>query len=123
MVTIVVATAVALTLACVILFMFRSTDSDQLVEPRFAPLTMSVQIICGDCAGDGSLPVRTSLDRKGHCAQCGGSSYLLASIAASSSALMRAEHLRELQARSSRSRILPFKAPVSRGSRPRKIAV
>lgn len=123
MVTIAVVTAVALILACVALFMWRSAEPDQLVERRRQPLTMAVQIICGDCAGDGRLPIRTSLDRNGHCAQCGGSNYLLASIAASNAALMRAEQLREVHARSSRGRVIPFKAPVSRGSRSKKIAV
>lgn len=123
MVTIIVVTAVALTLACMVLFMWRSINPDQLVQPRPAPLTMAVQVICGDCAGDGRLPIRTSLDRSGHCARCGGSSYLLASIVASISAQVRAEQLREVHARSSRGRVIPFKAPVSRRPHSTKIAV
>ena len=39
----------------------------------------AVQIICGDCSGDGISPFKTFMDRHGHCERCGGSSYLLAS--------------------------------------------
>lgn len=54
-------------------------DGSQLSEPRTAPLTIGVQIICGDCSGEGESPVKTYLDRHGNCLQCGGHSYMLAS--------------------------------------------
>lgn len=123
MVTIIVATAIALTLACVVLLRPWSIDPDQLVQRRPPPLTMSVQIICGDCSGEGYRPNRTYLDLTGHCAQCGGSSYELASIVAFYSAQARAERLREAHAGSSFGRVIPFEAPGSRASRPKKIAV
>ncbi len=50
------------------------------VQADRPPLHYSaVQIICGDCSGDGIMPVKTFMDRSGHCEQCGGASYLLAS--------------------------------------------
>src|SRR5690349_9191807 len=39
----------------------------------------AVQIICGDCAGEGISPVKTFMDRHGHCDRCGSASYILAS--------------------------------------------
>lgn len=39
----------------------------------------AVQIICGDCSGEGITPMKTFMDRHGHCERCGGASYLLAS--------------------------------------------
>lgn len=38
-----------------------------------------VQIICGDCSGEGVSPKKTFMDRSGQCDQCGGASYVLAS--------------------------------------------
>ena len=51
----------------------------QLSEPRLSIVTVGVQIICGDCSGNTDRPLKTYLDRHGHCAQCGGHSYMLAS--------------------------------------------
>lgn len=121
--TIIVATAIALGLACLVLLKSRSVDPDQLVQHRRAPLMMGVQIICGDCSGESYRPNRTYLDLNGHCAQCGGSNFLLASIVASHRARARAERLREVHSGPSRGRVIPFEAPVSRASRSRKIAV
>ena len=39
----------------------------------------AVQIICGDCAGEGISPVKTFMDRNGRCSRCRGASYVLAS--------------------------------------------
>jgi len=39
----------------------------------------AVQIICGDCGGEGISPLKTFMDRHGHCERCGGASYILAS--------------------------------------------
>jgi len=50
------------------------------VQPDKPSLHYSaVQIICGDCSGDGISPMKTFMDRHGHCERCGGASYLLAS--------------------------------------------
>ena len=50
------------------------------VHPERAALHYSpVQIICGDCAGDGLSPLKTFMDRAGRCERCGGMSYVLAS--------------------------------------------
>lgn len=116
MITILVLAAIALGLACLMLIQCRTSDPDQLFQRRAEPLMMPVQIICGDCAGNGRRPVRTNLDRTGRCAQCGGRSYLLASIAASN-------RVREGRAGSTRSRVIPFKGPIPRASRSKKIAV
>lgn len=56
----------------------RFIDSSQLSEPRPAAVVLGVQIICGNCAGEADLPVKTYLDRLGNCTQCGGRSYILA---------------------------------------------
>src|SRR5262249_14748171 len=49
-----------------------------LVERRVPVTSVAVQIICGDCCGDESLPRKTFLDQSGKCHQCGGTSYVLA---------------------------------------------
>jgi hypothetical protein len=84
---------------------------------------LGVQIICGDCSGESYRPNRTYLDLNGHCARCGGSSYLLASIVASYRAQARAQRLREVHSGSSRGRVIPFESPVARASRSKRIAV
>ncbi len=121
--TIIVVTAIALTLACLVLLKSRTIDPDQLVQRRRVPLTLGVQIICGDCSGESYQPNRTYLDLNGHCARCGGSNYLLASVVASYRAQARAQRFREVHAGSSRGRVIPFEGPVSRASRAKRIAV
>jgi hypothetical protein len=61
-------------------FLARRTNSDssRLMEARSEIVMTGVQIICGDCAGEGRIPVKTFLDKNGNCSQCGGHSYLLA---------------------------------------------
>ena len=61
------------------LFKFATRQKQTLSEPRAQRLTIGVQIICGDCCGEGETPVKTYLDRTGNCAQCGGQSFMLAS--------------------------------------------
>lgn len=53
-------------------------DSSPLSEPRSTVVSIGIQIICGDCAGEKDPPVKTYLDRFGNCGQCGGHSYILA---------------------------------------------
>lgn len=53
-------------------------DSSQLTEVRADIVTTGVQLICGNCSGEGSIPVKTYLDRSGNCSRCGGHSYVLA---------------------------------------------
>ncbi len=68
-----------LVMALVYFLSSKSTaDSSTLSEPRSTVVTMGVQIICGDCAGEKDPPVKTYVDRSGNCAQCGGQSYILA---------------------------------------------
>lgn len=114
---------IALGFALVVFLLSRSTDPDQLYQPRAEPLMMGVPIICGDCAGEGRLPARTLLDRTGHCARCGGHSYLLASIAGAHLAQATAERLTEERSKSRHGRVIPFQAPASQKSRSSKIAV
>jgi len=123
MFTLLVTAAIALTLAYIALNRSRSIDCDQLAQPRATPLTMGVQIICGDCGGEGYQPKRTYLSRNGNCAQCGGSSYVLASIVACQRAQARAQRLREVQALSRSGRVIPFEAPGARAPMPERIAV
>ena len=61
------------------LFKFVTRNKRTLSEPRAQRLTIGVQIICGDCSGEGETPFKTYLDRTGNCAQCGGRSFMLAS--------------------------------------------
>ena len=61
------------------LLKFATPKEGSLNEPRANQLTIGVQIICGDCSGDAERPVKTYLDRRGNCAQCGGRSFMLAS--------------------------------------------
>lgn len=124
MLTIIVTIAIAFALACVVIMITsRVADVDQLGERRRTPLMMGVQIICADCAGEGYQPCRTFLDRNGCCAQCGGSSFLLASIVAAHRIRIREEQLTGLQPGPSRGRVLPFEVPSARVTRRRKLAV
>ena len=121
MLIIVVGTVIALALTYLILTKTKQTDPNKLNEKRYAPVTVGVQIICGDCAGDNPIPVKTYLDHSGNCTQCGGASFLLAS-----SLGLHAEHARlmrvaELAGASSGRRVIPFEAP-QRASRSEKIA-
>ena len=69
----------AVCLMTIIVLKMRVNHSGQLVEPRSAILSIGVQIICGDCSGDGDRPIKTYLSRTGNCFRCGGRSYILAS--------------------------------------------
>ena len=122
MLTIIVATVIALSLACLVLIKSRATDAAQLEERRPGLLTVGVQIICGDCCGENELPIKTYLNRYGNCSECGGNSYLLASAVAMNNLFARSVRMRETQVASSNGRVLPFEAPASRTSR-EKIAV
>lgn len=123
MLTIMVATVIALSLAGLVLMKSRVTESGQLEQPRPALLTIGVQIICGDCSGEDRHPVKTYMNRYGSCSQCGGNSYLLASAVAANVLFSRAARLREAQIASSHGRVIPFEMPGSRASRSEKIAV
>jgi|SRR6185503_8103398 hypothetical protein len=123
MLTIIVATVIALSLACLVLIKSRAADSAQLEQPRPGLLKVGVQIICGDCSGENDLPIKTYLNRYGSCSECGGTSYLLASAVAMNALMSRAMRMRGAQVASSNGRVLPFEAPGSRTSRSEKIAV
>lgn len=123
MLTISVATVIALSLACVVLMKSRSADSAHLEQARPGLLTIGVQILCGDCSGEDEHPIKTYMNRYGSCSQCGGASYLLASVVAANSVLARAARLRDAQIASSHGRVVPFEAPGSRTSRSERIAV
>lgn len=122
MLTIMVAAAFTLGLACAFLMRFRTADPAQLQQSRAALLTVGVQIICGNCSGDEDHPVKTYMDRSGSCAKCGGTSYLLASALAANSVMLREARLRDRQIAASHGRVIPFEVPVSR-SRSERIAV
>lgn len=123
MLTIMMATVVALGLAGLVLLKSRVSDSQQLDQPRPDLLTIGVQIICGDCAGEESQPVKTYMNRYGSCSQCGGTSYLLASTVAANGLAYRLSKLRESQIAASNGRVLPFEVPGTRTTRSEKIAV
>ncbi len=48
------------------------------VSRASVPHVTSTQIVCGDCAGDATFPVKTLLTSIGTCSRCGGGSYVLA---------------------------------------------
>ena len=123
MLTIMMATMIALGLASVVLMKSRSSDPAQLDQPRPGLMTIGIQIICGNCSGEGERPIKTYLDRSGNCAQCGGSSYLLAAAVGVNIALLRASRLRDAHIGSSHGRVIQFEAPGSRASRSERIAV
>ena len=77
----IVITAVSILLFAVVYTLSRGGAHHQwqLSESRSSIVTVGVQIICGDCSGNTDRPLKTYLDRHGHCAQCGGRSYMLAS--------------------------------------------
>ena len=77
MLIIVAATITVIALTTLILMKSHKTDPAQLSEPRTSMVILGVQIICGDCSGDESRPLKTYLDRHGNCSQCGGHSYIL----------------------------------------------
>jgi len=52
---------------------------DPLVTPR-AGSVLRTMIVCGDCAGDDANPRKTLLAADGTCSECGGRSYVLASM-------------------------------------------
>jgi hypothetical protein len=121
MLTIISTVTIALALTLVFILKARRTDARRLDETRGALLMVGVQIICGNCSGDGESPNRTYLDRYGNCAECGGHSYLLASSLALNSAALTAARLIQTRA-ASHGRVLPFEAR-TRESRSEKIAV
>jgi hypothetical protein len=120
MLTIIGATAISLALTLLVIFKTRKTDNARVEEQHGALLMVGVQIICGDCSGEGDSPVRTYMDRYGNCAQCGGHSYLLASSLALNSSALRAARLVQAYSAATNGRVLPFE---TRGSRSAKIAV
>jgi len=61
--------------------------------------TIGVQIICGDCAGDGLIPHKTYLTVKGRCDVCGGASFVLASELAINQLFARRVAARKSQTR------------------------
>lgn len=122
MLIIIAATVIALGLASLLVFKGPKTDHSQLNEPHAAIPTMGIQIICGDCAGDGLSPYKTYLDHNGNCHMCGGHSYELASTLAVHALQARAARMAESQNVAGSGRVIPFEVP-ARASRSEKIAV
>ncbi|HQZ81617.1 MAG TPA: hypothetical protein PLR83_00225 [Pyrinomonadaceae bacterium] len=50
------------------------------ISPASIPAVTATRIVCGDCAGDETLPRKTMLTADGRCAECGGRSYIPASV-------------------------------------------
>ncbi|HET9530715.1 MAG TPA: hypothetical protein VFQ92_10205 [Blastocatellia bacterium] len=122
MITMVVATVIALAITGVITMWSRKADPAQLTEPRTSLLTLGVQIICGNCAGEGEIPQKTYLDRFGNCEQCGGHSYMLAANRAISLQQIGLAQMKESEPQSAR-RVLPFEVGLARVSRVKRVAV
>jgi hypothetical protein len=122
MLTIISAVTIALALSWILILKARRTNPVRLDEARGELLMVGVQIVCGNCCGDGESPNRTYLDRYGNCAECGGYSYVLASSLALNSAALKAARLVQGQSAASNGRVLPFEVR-PRESRSEKIAV
>jgi hypothetical protein len=90
-------------------------DSSKLSEPRHGLLAVGVQIICGNCSGDGDRAVKTYLSRAGNCAQCGGTSYILASDLAWRAHNALATRRQRYEAVAGSGRVLPFNLPLASG--------
>ena len=90
-------------------------DSSKLSEPRHGLLAVGVQIICGNCSGDGDRAVKTYLSRAGNCAQCGGTSYILASDLAWRAHIPAAIRRQGYEAVTAGGRVLPFNLPLASG--------
>jgi hypothetical protein len=52
----------------------------ETISKSSAPRITATQIVCGNCAGDDLLPIRTFVTADGCCSRCGGRSFELASI-------------------------------------------
>lgn len=91
-----------------------NSSSPQLQSRRSRVMMTAVQIVCGDCAGDGERPIRTCLDESARCELCGGRSYVLASELAANSLRLRAARA------GAGGRVLNFESPLS--SRRRAVA-
>ena len=120
MVILIAATAVLLT-AVWFFLSARKFKATGLKQRRSTMVALGVQIICGDCAGDGETPRKTYLDQSGRCNVCGGQSFLLASTSALN-ALRTAARTTAYEPSDSSRRVLPFESPNSRGNRSEKIA-
>lgn len=59
--------------------LIRALRSPRQPIERAAVRARPVLIICGECSGDADIPHKTQMDIHGHCASCGGASYILAS--------------------------------------------
>lgn len=55
----------------------RRHHAERRVRPRPATPRHEVRIICGDCAGDGIVPILTFQTADDRCGRCGGRSYVL----------------------------------------------
>lgn len=81
MVSIAAGAAFALALICIARIKTGALNGgrEYLAHPRARLPLIGVQIICGDCSGDGVQPIKTYMDQGGMCGNCGGKSYMLAS--------------------------------------------
>jgi cbb3-type cytochrome oxidase cytochrome c subunit len=105
MIMIIVSLILAIVVASAML-LSHNAEQARLMEPRSSIITMGIQIICGNCAGDADRPERTYLDRDGNCSQCGGHSYVLASSLYAGSASYRTGNI--LQPELVNAKVLPF---------------
>lgn len=94
--------------------------SEQLAEPRHVFARIGVQIICGDCSGESDPPIKTHMDRSGHCELCGGVSFILASNRGAHPRRLRLP-IEPFEAKSP-SRVYAFEPRASREARSRKLA-
>jgi hypothetical protein len=75
----IVVSIIALAAAGLFIWKRNIENSAQLLYSRSYLKTLGVQIVCGNCAGDGEMAVRTFLDINGNCSQCAGTSFVPAS--------------------------------------------
>ena len=88
----------ALTVAGFLICKRNIGNSAQMLSSRPYLQTLGVQIVCGNCAGEGELAKRTFLDIHGNCSQCAGTSYVPASTLGVYALLARQTQMYEDQA-------------------------
>ncbi len=111
----------ALAIAAFTMYKFSYRRDADLVEARPSLPTLGIQIICGDCSGDGDIPAKTYMDRVGKCNQCGGTSFVVAATRAIYAFPQMHARLQE-STKASIGQLLVFESPESVEKRVPRVA-
>jgi hypothetical protein len=111
----------ALAIAAFTIYKFSYRRDEDLLEARPSLPTLGIQIICGDCSGDGEIPAKTFMDRAGTCNQCGGTSFVVAATRAIYAFPHIQARLQE-SSKASRGHLLIFESPETTEKRVPRVA-